>query len=67
MIHKKILTIAICLSFALFNPVPIYTQNGSKQIVTNQPNTTAELLDIWDKVNNAELSIKDPFTIEEWE
>jgi two-component sensor histidine kinase len=67
MIHKKILTIAFCLSFALFNPVPIYTQNGSKQIVTNQPNTTAELLNIWDKVNNAELSIKDPFTIDVWE
>jgi two-component sensor histidine kinase len=67
MIQRKILAIAICLTFLLFNAGPINAQNGNTQIVANQPKSTAELLDLWDKVNNAEINIKDPFTIELWE
>ena len=67
MIHKTILVFAFCLPFIIINSGTIYAQNSNNEIVNNEPRSTNELLDLWDKVNTAELNVKDPFTIDVWE
>ncbi len=51
----------------LINAGHSYSQTSSDPIVKNRIKTTVQLLNLWDSVNNNELNIKDPFTIDDWE
>jgi tetratricopeptide (TPR) repeat protein len=67
MIRKKLIVFALSLSLMLINAGHSYGQTSSDPIVKNRIKTTLQLLNLWDSVNNNELNIKDPFTIDDWE
>lgn len=67
MIQKKLVVITICLILILINTGNTYSQINSDPLVKNRIKTTVQLLNLWDSVNNDEINIKDPFTINDWE
>jgi two-component sensor histidine kinase len=67
MIQKPLLVFTLCLTLTFINVYQTNGQTSSDPFVKNRIKNTVQLLNLWDSVNNNDVYIKDPFTIDDWE
>ena len=67
MIPKPLLVFTLCLTLIFINVRQTNGQTSSDPHVKNRIKTIVQLLNLWDSVNNNDININDPFTIDDWE